>query len=145
MHDRRILTMQIDQCIEDRLHNGQNQGKRKIPFWLLCEQNFQVSSLDVIHERIYPFEFFIFKRLVNMGQCPVIESLEHLCFKDEVFAVAPVRINYLFKSKQTLLDTPVPDQVDSAKSPFTKKAFYDIAFSIGMLDYGSNGERHLFF
>ena len=111
--------MQIDQCIDDRLHNGQNQGKRKIPFWLLSEQNIQVSSLDVIHEHIYPFEFFIFKRLVNMGQCPVIESLEHLCFKDEVFAVAPARINYLFESKQTLLDTPVPDQVDSAKSPFT--------------------------
>src|SRR6266568_4472617 len=115
-----------------------------MPFRLFSEQNVQILSLDVIHEHVYPFEFFIFKHLVNMGQCFVVESFEHLCFKCEAFAISLVRINYFFESKQVLLDIPIPDQVNSAKSPFTKKTFYNIAFSIRMLDCGSYWEHHLF-
>src|SRR5207245_11394305 len=109
----------------------------------LDEQYVQILSFDVIHKNVYPFEFFIFKHLVNMGQCSVIESLEHLCFKYEALAVLLVRINYFFESKQVLLDMPIPDQVYSAKSPCTQKTFYNIAISIGMFDRGPNGEHHL--
>src|SRR6266516_5973496 len=105
-----------------------------MPFRLLSKQNVQILSLNVIHEHVYPFEFFILKHLVNMGQCSVIESLEHLCFKYEAFAISLVRINYLFESKQALFDMPIPDQVNSAKSPCTQKTFYNIAISIGMFD-----------
>jgi len=73
----------------------------------------------------------------------VIESFEHLCFKYEAFAVSCIRINYLFESKQVLLDMTNTDQVNSAKSTFTKKTFYDIAFSIGMLDSSSKGSNVL--
>ncbi len=86
----------------------------------------------------------MFKHLVDMGQCPVVEPLEHPCFKEEALAVSPARINHLFERKQALLDAPIPDQVDSAKSTFTKEAFYHIAASIGMLYGGSNRESHLF-
>ncbi len=79
-----------------------------------------------------------------MGQCPVIESLEHLCFKEEALAVSPARINYLFERKQALLDMPIADKIDSAKPTLTKEALYRIAASTGML-YGSpNWERCLF-
>src|SRR5260221_2036851 len=93
------------------------------------QQGIQVLPLDVIHEHIDPFEFFIGKRLVDMGQSPVIESLEHLRFKNEVIVVSPARINHLFERKYMFLNVPVSDQVDSNKPTSTTQPFYDIASS----------------
>src|SRR5260370_25012099 len=108
------------------------------------QQGIQVLPLDVIHEHIDPFEFFIGKRLVDMGQSPVIESLEHLRFKNEVIVVSPARINHLFERKYMFLNVPVSDQVDSTKPTSTKQSFYDIAASSRMWYGGPNREYRLF-
>src|SRR5215469_4648666 len=108
------------------------------------QQGFQVLPLDVVHEHIGPFEFFIGKHLVDMGQCLVLESLEHLCFKSKAFEVSPARINHLFECKYMFLSMPLSDQVHSTKPAPTKQAFYDIALSSRMWYGGPNREYCLF-
>ena len=71
----------------------------------------------------------MFKYTLHVRQRTVIQSLEDLPFKDEALAVPLARVDHLFEGEQILLDAPIPDQVDRARSPCAQEALYDIALS----------------
>src|SRR6266851_7590576 len=107
MHNGRVLTMQVDESIDNGSQNGQDHRECKTLFWLLFPQVCQASSLYVIHKHIHPLELFDLEHSVDMRQGSVIKSLEELPFKEEALPVELVLTFQLFECKQVAFDAPI--------------------------------------
>jgi len=132
--------MQVNQRIHDGSQKRQHQREREALLRLLLAQGLQVPSLDVIHEQVDPSEFSVFEDAVHTWQRAVIQSLEDLPFEDEALAVPRARVDQLFEGEEILLEAPVSDQVDRARSPSAKETLDDIAVA-RRISYGDSARE----
>src|SRR5579859_6333589 len=69
VNERGLLSVKIGNGLDDWRHDRQNLRQRKTLSGLLPAQNFQIWSLDIIHEHVSPVA--IFKYVMYTGQCLV--------------------------------------------------------------------------
>jgi len=121
--NRKLLTMQVVNSLDDGAHDGHGVGPGKPLFRLLLPQCVQIWPFYILHQYVYPSVPVIIEHFIDMRESFVRRLPEQYIFEDESMSLLFIEVDYLLKNEELVLsifDMLISDQVDSARGPFAE-------------------------
>jgi hypothetical protein len=123
MDDGGILTMQVDQRINNWRQEFENLGEGKALIWLLPPKRIQIFSGNIFHTHIAALMLPILKDSIDARQGRMLKAAEDVGLNTEAGLAVSVGSNLFFEGKRVLVTVLLTDQVNGAKSTFTQQCF----------------------